>query len=54
LVASRQFPHHLRQDKDLVAGKSVDYRRERREFHCAAPAVDHAPQLTTVAAVLQN
>ena len=47
LVASRQFPYHSGQGEDLVAGKSVDHRPERRELHCAE-AVDHAqPEMKT-------
>ena len=47
LVASRQLPYHSGQGEDLVAGKSVGHRPERRELHCAE-AVDHVrPEMKT-------
>ena len=44
---SRQLPYHSGQGEDLVARRSVDHRPERRELHCAAHTVNHAPRTRT-------
>ena len=48
LVASRQFPYHSGQGEDLVTGKSVDHRPERRKLHRAEAVEDTGWYLRSV------